>query len=292
MQRSTRRLAIASAAAFFALVAWDIVGLDLWLASLAGGPQGFPLRDHWFLTNVLHSGAKWLAWGLVLFLSVSVTWPTGLLERLSMSRRAQLAATAFIASGFVSLLKAGSHISCPWDLREFGGVAHHISHWAGWSKFDGGSGGCFPAGHATTGFAFVGGYFALRKDLPRLARIWLAAALFAGLVLGVSQQLRGAHFMSHTLWSAWICWMLGWLCDPLFARRDAGQPAAALAGAEPVPRPPAAPQEGHHQDPPTSTKALCGPICTVTELRGPSGCVSSSADPMPTAAPPTTSLAK
>jgi membrane-associated PAP2 superfamily phosphatase len=30
-------------------------------------------------------------------------------------------------------------------------------------------------------------------------------------VLGLAQQWRGAHFMSHTLWSAAVCWMIAWL---------------------------------------------------------------------------------
>jgi membrane-associated PAP2 superfamily phosphatase len=102
-------------------------------------------------------------------------------------------------------------------MAEFGGVAQHLSHWVGWFVADGGGGHCFPAGHAATGFAFVGGYFALRSHLPRLARRWLVGAIAVGLVLGLVQQLRGAHFMSHTLWTAWICWMVGWLADPLFA---------------------------------------------------------------------------
>jgi len=37
------------------------------------------------------------------------------------------------------------------------------------------------------------------------------------MVLGIGQQLRGAHFMSHTLWTGWLCWMTAWLSDPLFA---------------------------------------------------------------------------
>jgi membrane-associated PAP2 superfamily phosphatase len=27
-------------------------------------------------------------------------------------------------------------------------------------------------------------------------------------VLGVTQLLRGAHFPSHSLWTAWVCWTL------------------------------------------------------------------------------------
>ena len=27
-----------------------------------------------------------------------------------------------------------------------------------------------------------------------------------GVVYGVGQMLRGAHYPSHTMWTAWICW--------------------------------------------------------------------------------------
>jgi membrane-associated PAP2 superfamily phosphatase len=43
----------------------------------------------------------------------------------------------------------------------------------------------------------------------------LLAALGTGGLLGISQQLRGAHFMSHTLWTAWICWTTAWVLDGL-----------------------------------------------------------------------------
>ena len=45
---------------------------------------------------------------------------------------------------------------------------------------------------------------------PAVSRAWLRAALATGLLFGLAQQLRGAHFMSHTLWSAWVCWMMAW----------------------------------------------------------------------------------
>lgn len=208
----------AALAVFLLLILWDLSGLDTALAQLMGGPGGFPLRDSWLLTSVLHSGAKYAAWLLVLGLAVSAVWPWGPFRALPFARRFQLAAVAIASTGLIALLKAGNHTSCPWDLAQFGGVAVHISHWTGWLQTDGGGGHCFPAGHASTGFAFIAGYFALREDQPRLARLWLLAAIFAGLGLGAVQQLRGAHFMSHTLWTGWICWLFGWVTDPLFAR--------------------------------------------------------------------------
>jgi membrane-associated PAP2 superfamily phosphatase len=96
-------------------------------------------------------------------------------------------------------------------------VAQHIPHWSHFLQPDGGSGRCFPAGHASAGFAFFGGYFAFRDDAPGIARLWLGAALLAGLLLGIAQQMRGAHFMSHTLWSGWICWSVAWLLDGGFS---------------------------------------------------------------------------
>jgi membrane-associated PAP2 superfamily phosphatase len=217
MQLTNTRITWISAAALAALLLWDLSGLDLTLAHAVGGPQGFALRDHWLLTDVLHTGAKALVWLLVMGLCLSVAWPLGPLRQLPLARRVQLAVSALFASALISLLKTGSHSSCPWDLHEFGGVARYASHWAGWLDTDGGAGQCFPAGHASSGFAFLGGYFAWRGQRPRVARRWVAAALLVGVGLGVAQQLRGAHFMSHTLWTGWLCWMTAWLTDPLFA---------------------------------------------------------------------------
>jgi membrane-associated PAP2 superfamily phosphatase len=139
----------------------------------------------------------------------------------------QLALTTVLSLLVVSMLKYASMTSCPWDLAEFGGVAQYASHWA-LGVIDGGGGKCFPAGHASAGFAFIGGYFALRHRQPRAARLWLAGALVAGLVLGWAQQIRGAHFLSHTLWTGWICWTTGWLCD-LIARTICQRQHPALA---------------------------------------------------------------
>lgn len=194
------------------VAAWDAAGADLALAQPFGTAGGFPWRDHWFLVQVMHEGPRRLGWLLVLLLTLSVWWPRGMLRRIDASARLQMAASALAALAVVSITKNLSATSCPWDLAQFGGVARYVPHWA-LGVFDGGGGRCFPAGHASAGFAFVGGYFALRRTEAVAARWWLAVALLAGFVLGGAQQVRGAHFMSHTLWTAWLCWTTGWLCD-------------------------------------------------------------------------------
>jgi membrane-associated PAP2 superfamily phosphatase len=220
------------------LLLWDFSGLDLRLAQWFGSAHGFPLENHWFWRGVLHDGLRYLPWLLELALLLAVVWPLGALRQLELARRLQLALTTLMALLVVSSIKLHSHTSCPWDLQQFGGVASHVSHWA-WGLADGGSGGCFPAGHASAGFAFLGGYFAFRHVLPKTARRWFAGAMLAGCILGLAQQVRGAHYMSHTLWTAWFCWTVAAAADAAVSRlierigSRAAAPAPLLSGLAP-----------------------------------------------------------
>ncbi|EJL82667.1 PAP2 (acid phosphatase) superfamily protein [Polaromonas sp. CF318] len=210
------------------LIAWDHSGLDLWMAHWFGSSSGFPLEDHWFWRGTLHDDIRWLPWVVELALLAAVARPFGALRRLAAERRVQLALTTLVSLLVISTLKLHSLTSCPWELREFGGTVAYVSHWA-WGVRDGGSGGCFPAGHASAGFAFIGGFFAFRHALPRTARRWLAGALLAGLVLGLAQQVRGAHYMSHTLWTAWLCWASAALVDNIVSQVLSQRPSPAQA---------------------------------------------------------------
>ncbi|WP_053842837.1 phosphatase PAP2 family protein [Paracidovorax avenae] len=211
------------------LAAWDATPFDMALAHVFGNAGGFPLRDDWVFVSVMHEGARRAGWVIMVLLAATVWWPVGWLRRVPTAGRLQMAVSALLALAVISVFKRVSATSCPWDLAEFGGVARYVSHWSH-GLFDGGSGHCFPAGHAAAGFAFLGGYFVLRRHLPRAARWWLAASLAAGFVLGFAQQARGAHFMSHTLWTGWLCWTTGWACDLAMAalRRFHPQPDSLL----------------------------------------------------------------
>lgn len=211
-----RHLLLATATALVLLLVWDGTSLDMVLARTIGGQDGFALRDHWLLARVLHDDARLASKLLVMALCLGVWWPVGPLRVLDLSQRLQLAVTTLAAAFAVSALKAVSNSSCPWDLHDFGGVARYASHWS--TLPDGGSGHCFPAGHASTGFAFIGGYFAFRQPAPRMARWWLAGSLGAGFLFGSVQLLRGAHFMSHVLWTAFLCWAVALTIDSMACR--------------------------------------------------------------------------
>ncbi|MDB5845293.1 MAG: (acid phosphatase) superfamily protein-like protein [Polaromonas sp.] len=238
---SRPRLFLWTLGSFLLLLAWDFSGLDLATAHWFGTAAGFALESHWLWRGVLHDDIRLVPWGIELVLLAAIALPFGTLKQLVLARRLQLALTTLLALLVVSTIKLHSHTSCPWDLRQFGGVAAYVSHW-NWSVLDGGTGGCFPAGHASAGFAFFGGFFAFRQVLPRTAWRWLAGAMLAGCLLGLAQQVRGAHYMSHTLWTAWLCWAVAAGADAavsqLIARNASRAPVLAsfLSGLAPSTR--------------------------------------------------------
>lgn len=205
-QQRLRDAALTAALALL-LLAWDFSGLDMAAARLFGDSSGFPLREVWWSSRVLHEGGRWAAWALFAALVINIWKPwTPWLDRAERVRWVLITLACVI---LVPSLKRLSSTSCPWDLQAFGGVALYVSHWQ--SGGDLGPGRCFPSGHAVAAFAFVSGWFVLRERRPRVARAWLAGVLAAGMLLGFAQMVRGAHFPSHAFWSGWLCWTLSGL---------------------------------------------------------------------------------
>ena len=210
-----RPYAIVSLVLLIACLAWEATAWDMSLERLWGEASGFALRDNWWMTKIMHDGARNLGWVFLSTLLIGIWRPWGSLKALATADRVGLFLSVLSALLPVTLIKGFSQTNCPWDLQAFGGLAPYVSHWNLW--FGDGSGGhCFPAGHASTGFAFMAAYFGLRQNNAPGAMLWLVLAIGVGFILGFSQQMRGAHFMSHTLWTAWLCWTVGWMSYALF----------------------------------------------------------------------------
>ena len=192
----------ALAASLGLLLAWDASGADMAIARALGDPAGFSWRDAWAARVLLHDGGRWLAALALLLLGFDAwrPWVAGP----SRADRAAALGVVLLCLTAVPAIKQISLSSCPWDLAQFGGSAAYVSHWR-WGVADGGPGRCFPSGHAVAAWAFVGLYPPWRAARPTLAAVMLAASVGFGLLFGAAQVLRGAHFVSHALWSAWAC---------------------------------------------------------------------------------------
>ena len=209
-ERSTwRNLALFSILALLGLLAWDFSGLDLTVMRTLGESRGFGWKDNWWLETVLHNKARQLAGVVLLGLVLMIWWPRAWFRGLSRLQRIEMVVGIVCCLLCISSLKQISLTSCPWDLQDFGGTAVYVSHWR-WGVSDGGAGHCFPGGHASSALAFLAICLPwLSNDKPgarQRGRILLLCVVVSGLVLGMTQTVRGAHYPSHTLWTGLICW--------------------------------------------------------------------------------------
>jgi two-component system response regulator QseB len=226
-----RRFDLAIAAAGLALIgAWEWSSLDLVVARLHGGAHGFAWRHAWLTQTLLHDGGRVAAALLLLALALDAWRP--LVAGPSLRERRIGLALTLACLVLVPALKRASLTSCPWELAQFGGAAVYVPHWLP-GVGDGGAGHCFPSGHAVAGFAFIGSSFAWRRARPRLACAGLAGALLLGPAFGWAQVARGAHFASHVLWSAWLCWTACALACRWLIRTEPERRARAGHGASP-----------------------------------------------------------
>ncbi len=183
-------------------------GGDQWLADRLYRLEGqqWALQNAWVTTHLIHQAGKWTSSvaALVAIVLCFHAWRT---ERAPAWRWPLLYLVLAVAqgTGVVSLLKSLTNMDCPWDLARYGGTRQFIGLFAtrppGMPR-----GVCFPGGHSSAGFAWVSLYFFALMVHPAWRWRGLALGLLAGGVFGVSQQLRGAHFLSHDLWTLAICW--------------------------------------------------------------------------------------
>lgn len=204
-----------------ATLLWDASGLDRASMQWFGNATGFPLRHHWLLERVLHDAMRHVATAVQLSLAVMVLWPLGRMRDLAAWERVSVCVGTTLALLAVNWIKRHSATSCPWDLGEYGGMAQYVSHWA-WRLGDGGPGHCFPGGHASAALAFVAAPLPwLMSDKPEalaFGKKCLFVIAVMGLLLGLTQTVRGAHYPSHTLWTATVCWGVAALNHACFTR--------------------------------------------------------------------------
>lgn len=198
------------------IIAWDATGLDLRVVRLFGDATGFSLRDHWLFSKVLHDGVRMLSWMVLAILLATCVVPQRFGLSGPLQRRWVLIST--IVAIAVPAIKQISLTSCPWSLAEFGAIASYVPHWMP-GQLDGGPGRCFPSGHVVNAFAFLPGWLLYRQSRTSLARAILAGVLAVGLLSGIAQIVRGAHYPSHILWAAWLCWVIAALGSGLALRR-------------------------------------------------------------------------
>lgn len=193
--------------------------LDLKLSNLYFDYEAnvFTLKKQFFLNTVMHDGFKHCMRVTALgSLLIAILFTGKQQAGESILSFAKAFATnpyffvfvgMFSANSAVGVLKHLSVHGCPNDLLMYGGELPLLKLFE--NLPDGvKAGNCFPGGHASGGFALVSFYFAFKTSTPRFAKAMLVISLALGFVMGWAQIMRGEHFLSHNLWSAWVVWVV------------------------------------------------------------------------------------
>lgn len=143
---------------------------------------------------------------VLLLLTLVIGYKTAWVQRHKKQLSLLILSAIFVPMVIVSL-KNVTNTPCPKDCRMYGGIYPNIGvldpypkEFCQKSKIR-----CWPAGHASFGFALMAFYFVFERK--RHAIMALAGALTVAWSMGGYKILKGDHFLSHTI----VAMIMGWL---------------------------------------------------------------------------------
>jgi membrane-associated PAP2 superfamily phosphatase len=163
---------------------------------------------------VFYNGPK----AIIILLAISgltlALGPHGWRDKMRFARRDVWVAllTLVTVPALAGFGKNTTNTFCPSEIRRYGGDVAYVKLCSPYPADDtpDRKGHCFPGGHASGGFALLGLMW-LRRT-----RTWkyggLALGLGVGWWMGGYQMLKGAHYLSHTVTTMLLAWivLLAW----------------------------------------------------------------------------------
>ena len=226
-------------------VLFELTGIDLWVQDFC-----YDFARHAWLVDktaplprlLFYDGPKFAIAVLGIVMAALALFRHKLRGPRLPSRRDLLVCVLTLAAApsLVALGKAVTNVHCPYQIERYGGnvpylkVCQRFPEDARPEK----RGRGFPAGHASGGFALVALAGLARSRRGQLAGFLAGQA--AGWTMGVYQILKGAHYLSHNVFTAFLCWLMFLairrLCGaalplPAPVRRVACEPSGGLPAA-------------------------------------------------------------
>jgi len=105
-------------------------------------------------------------------------------------------------------LKKATNMPCPKNEINYGGVYPSITVWESYPKTfkTCNKTCCFPAGHASGGFALLSLFFLFKRRRNKILAV--VGALTVGWSMGLYKMLIGDHFLSHTIITMLLAWLI------------------------------------------------------------------------------------
>lgn len=167
----------------------------------------FAWKNTWFAKDLMHGYVKYVITDigrlLILAAVLDLIYPWRIISQWLRFRLRFVAIAAVLIPAIVTLGKHFSALHCPVGVDRYGGLAPFLRLLDAIPNAMQ-AGHCFPAGHATVGLWLAALCVFWLPHNPKNALAVFLAGLSVGFTLGWVQQMRGEHFLFHTLWSVWV----------------------------------------------------------------------------------------
>lgn len=208
----TKQIVITSIILLCSIILFEFSNIDLWLQDTF---YNFELkqwvldRDYRITKFIFYDGIKKV---LVLFILV-------MLSGLLFFRKSQLiqankqglvivCLSALMVPLVIGALQVITNTPCPRDITHYGGRYPYVTvlekypqSFKQTEKMK-----CYPAGHASGGFALLALFFLFKNRKKRI--IALSFAMVVGWSMGAYKMLIGDHFLSHTIVTMLLAWLI------------------------------------------------------------------------------------
>lgn len=214
-------LGLAAVLALFEFTSLDLLVQDQFFDFARG--RWIVDRDETWGRAIFYNGPKHLVWLCALTALALAAGPAAWRERWQLSRRGLWVAVLTLTTlpALAGLGKNLTNVFCPSEIRRYGGAVPYVALCGAYPVDDRPTsrGHCFPAGHASGGFALIA------LALVRPSRRWRRGGILVGLTLGWwmggYQMLKGAHYLSHTLVTMLLAWVVLAMWQRVLAPRAA-----------------------------------------------------------------------
>lgn len=216
---STKNIFITFTLLVFSILFFGLSGFDIYLQDMF---YDFG-EKHWILSPnvepykfIFYDGIKKLLILIsVLFLFSLAFYKVSTLVKKSRRGILVVVLAAIMVPSITGLLKSNTNMPCPRDVIEYGGLYPETKVWENYPDevlSRGHQLKCWPAGHASGGFALLSLAFLFKKRKDQYFTI--GVALVIGWTMGIYKMIIGDHFFSHTF----ITMVLAWLIILIIAR--------------------------------------------------------------------------
>lgn len=220
----TKQMWMSAAALVIAVIFFGVSGTDIWVQNHFYNPvnhQWILDRENPVYNFIFYDGIKRLIiiFNVLVLIALVVGWKKPFLARYRKGLIIVLLSSIFVPV-IVGSFKATTNIPCPKNLEIYGGIYPHTCVWEKYpstfcnqTKIK-----CWPAGHASGGFALLSLFYLFRKRRAKI--IALSGVMVVGWSMGTYKMLIGDHFLSHTVITMIMAWLIISIIVALLSRLE------------------------------------------------------------------------